>query len=82
MKEGNKMYDYVLQLGFDKKAEDYVQSIKNTLKENNVIDKEKNWRPHVTIDLYDWDDLEEFINAVDEIGKKIVEDRRFFLKKV
>ena len=47
------MYDYVLQYGFDKETQDYIQSIKNTLKSNNIEDKERNWLPHITIDLYD-----------------------------
>lgn len=33
------MYDYVLQYGFDKETQDYIQSIKNTLKSNNIEDK-------------------------------------------
>ncbi len=67
----NKMYDYVLQLGFDKKTEDYIQNIKNTLKENNVIDKEKNWRPHITIDLYNCNSQGQFIGAIDKVMKEI-----------
>ena len=35
------MYDYVLQYGFDKETQDYIQSIKNILKLNNVIDREE-----------------------------------------
>lgn len=35
------MYDYVLQYGFDKEIQDYIQSIKNILKLNNVIDREE-----------------------------------------
>lgn len=65
------MYDYVLQLGFDRKTENYIQDIKNSLKENNVIDKEKKWRPHITIDLYTCNDEDVFINLVDEIIEKI-----------
>ncbi len=65
------MYDYVLQLGFDKKTEDYIQEIKNSLKDNDVMDKEKNWRPHITVDLYNSSNKEEFIKMIDEIVKKI-----------
>lgn len=65
------MYDYVLQLGFDKKTEDYIQNIKNTLKENNVMDKEKNWRPHITIDLYNCNSPRQFIGKVDKVIKEI-----------
>ena len=36
------MYDYVLQYGFDKETQDYIQSIKNILKSNNIEDKERN----------------------------------------
>ncbi len=65
------MYDYVLQLGFDKETENYIQNIKNTLKENNIVDKEKNWRPHITIDLYNCSDQKQFIEMIDEIIEKI-----------
>ena len=67
----NKMYDYVLQLGFDKQTEDFIQNIKNTLKEKNVIDKEKNWRPHITIDLYNCDNEKLFIKHVDRVINNI-----------
>ena len=30
------MYDYVLQYGFDKETQDYVQNIENILKLNNM----------------------------------------------
>ena len=67
----NKKYDYVLQLGFDKHTEDFIQNIKDKLKENNVIDKEKNWRPHITIDLYNCDNEKLFIDNVDKIVNDI-----------
>ncbi len=63
----NKKYDYVLQLGFDKHTETIIQNIKNILKEKNIIDTEKNWRPHITIDLYNCDSEELFIKYVDKI---------------
>ena len=47
------MYDYVLQYGFDIESEKNIQTIKNYLKDNNIKDKERKWRPHITIDLYD-----------------------------
>ena len=43
------MYDYVLQYGFDKKLQEYIQNIKEYLKINNVEDKERNWLPHITL---------------------------------
>lgn len=46
------MYDYVLQYGFDTESKYYIQSIKDYLKNNRIIDREKNWFPHITIDLY------------------------------
>lgn len=61
------MYDYVLQYGFDKETQNMVQAIKNCLKENGVEDKERNWLPHITIDLYDCENQEEFINKLDKI---------------
>ena len=41
------MYDYVLQYSFDKDTENFVQSIKNYLKENKIKDEERNWLPHI-----------------------------------
>ena len=34
------MYDYVLQYGFDKDTEQFIQNIQNYLKENKVKDEE------------------------------------------
>ncbi len=65
------MYDYVLQYGFDKETQDYIQSIKNTLKLNNVVDRERNWLPHITIDLYDCKNKDEFIGKLNKIVKNI-----------
>ena len=65
------MYDYVLQYGFDKETQDYIQNIKNTLKSNNVIDRERNWLPHITIDLYNCKNKNEFIEKLDNITKNI-----------
>ncbi len=65
------MYDYVLQYGFDKKTQDYIQSIKSTLKLNNVVDKERNWLPHITIDLYDCKNKDEFMEKLNKIVKNI-----------
>lgn len=65
------MYDYVLQYGFDKETQDYIQNIKNTLKSNNVADRERNWLPHITIDLYNCKDKNEFIEKLDKIVQNI-----------
>lgn len=46
------MYGYVLQYGFDTESKYYIQSIKDYLKNNRIIDRERNWLPHITIDLY------------------------------
>lgn len=35
------MYDYVLQLGFEKETEKHVDNMKNLLSENGILDKEK-----------------------------------------
>ena len=67
------MYDYVLQYGFDKETEQFVQSIKNYLKENKIKDEERNWLPHITIDLYDCKDQETFIKKLDNIISNIKE---------
>lgn len=65
------MYDYVLQYGFDKKLQEYIQNIKEYLKINNVEDKERNWLPHITIDLYNCKEKEEFLQKVDSVIKDL-----------
>ena len=63
------MYDYVLQYGFDTESKYYIQSIKDYLKNNRIIDREKNWLPHITIDLYNCKNEKEFIDKLDVIVK-------------
>ena len=65
------MYDYVLQYGFDIESKYYIQSIKDYLKNNRIIDREKNWLPHITIDLYNCKNEKEFIDKLDVIVEKI-----------
>ena len=65
------MYDYVLQYGFDTESEKYIQSIKDYLKNNGIIDKERRWLPHITIDLYNCKNQNEFIDKLDIIIEKI-----------
>lgn len=38
------MYDYVLQYGFDIESQNYIQSIKEYLKNNGIQDKEIGYR--------------------------------------
>lgn len=61
------MYDYVLQYGFDIVSQNYIQSIKEYLKNNGIKDREREWLPHITIDLYNCKDQDEFINKLDTI---------------
>lgn len=65
------MYDYVLQYGFDIESQDYIQSIKEYLKNNGIQDRERNWLPHITIDLYNCKNQHEFINKLDIIIEDI-----------
>jgi len=65
------MYDYVLQYGFDSDTQNYIQSIKDYLKINNINDEERNWLPHITIDLYNCKNQQEFIDKVDNIVSKL-----------
>ncbi len=65
------MYDYVLQYGFDKETEQFIKSIQNYLKENKIKNEERNWLPHITIDLYDCKDQETFINKLDNMISNI-----------
>ncbi len=46
------MYDYVLQYGFDKETQDYIQSIKNNLRSNNVIDSDEKLKLYRLISNY------------------------------
>ena len=65
------MYDYVLQYGFDTESKYYIQSIKDYLKNNRIIDRERNWLPHITIYLYNCKNEKEFIDKLDVIVEKI-----------
>ena len=65
------MYDYVLQYGFGTESKYYIQSIKDYLKNNRIIDRERNWLPHITIDLYNCKNEKEFIDKLDVIVEKI-----------
>ncbi len=65
------MYDYVLQYGFDIKSKNYIQSIKDYLKNNGIVDRERNWLPHITIDLYNCKNQKEFIDKLDVVVDKI-----------
>ncbi len=63
------MYDYVLQYGFESNIQNKIQNIKEYLKENGIEDKERNWLPHITIDLYNCANQEKFIKRIDKIVK-------------
>ena len=65
------MYDYVLQYGFDTDSSDKIQNIKDYLKSKNIQDKERNWLPHITIDLYNCKNEAEFISKLDKIIENI-----------
>ena len=65
------MYDYVLQYGFDNKSSMTIQEIKDYLKANGIKDRERKWLPHITIDLYDCKNEEEFLSKLDSIVKDI-----------
>lgn len=65
------MYDYVLQLSFPKNIQTEIQNIKDEIKKNNIKDKEKSWKPHITIDLYNCKKQDEFIKKVDSTIEKL-----------
>ncbi|MCI8393408.1 MAG: 2'-5' RNA ligase family protein [Clostridia bacterium] len=65
------MYDYVLQYGFDKNTQKTIQEIKGCLKKNKIEDRERNWLPHITIDLYNCKSQNEFIEQLDKIVGQI-----------
>lgn len=64
-------YDYVLQYGFDIDTQNYIQSIKDYLKYSGIIDEERNWLPHITIDLYNCKDQKEFFDKLDLVVDKL-----------
>lgn len=72
------MYDYVLQYGFDSETQSYIQSIKDYLKNSGIKDRERNWLPHITIDLYNCENKEEFIGKLDIIMETIEEFKIHF----
>lgn len=65
------MYDYVLQYGFDNESHKLIQEIKDYLKKSGIKDRERNWLPHITIDLYNCKNQKEFIDKLDLIIKNI-----------
>ncbi len=65
------MYDYVLQYGFDNNTQKTIQEIKENLKKNNIEDRERNWLPHITIDLYNCKNQDEFVKQLDKIVEEI-----------
>ena len=71
------MYDYVLQYGFDTNSKNKIQEIKDYLKSNGIKDRERKWLPHITIDLYNCSNKDEFLNILNLIIKDI---RQFDIK--
>ena len=65
------MYDYVLQLSFSRDVQEKIQDIKEEIRKNNIEDKEREWKPHITIDLYNCKNQEEFIKKIDLIVEKV-----------
>lgn len=65
------MYDYVLQYGFDINSQNTIQDIKDYLISNGIKDRERKWIPHITIDLYNCNNHDEFFNKLDSIINKI-----------
>lgn len=61
------MYDYVLQYSLDFKSQEYIQSIKDHLKQNGIKDRERAWLPHITIDIYNSNNEKKFISDCDLI---------------
>lgn len=65
------MYDYVLQYGFDIDSQNTIQEIKDYLKSNGIKDRERKWIPHITIDLYNCKNYDEFFYKLDLIINEI-----------
>lgn len=65
------MYDYVLQYGFDNNTQKTIQEVKESLKKNNIEDRERNWLPHITIDLYNCKNQDEFVKQLDKTVEEI-----------
>ncbi|MBE6123980.1 MAG: 2'-5' RNA ligase family protein [Erysipelotrichaceae bacterium] len=58
--------EYVLQFGFDIKSQKKIQKIKNYLRLKGIVDKQRGWFPHITLNLYQIDDLDKFIEIIDK----------------
>ena len=43
------MYDQVLQLSFSRNVQEKIQDIKEEIRKNNIEDKEREWKPHITL---------------------------------
>jgi len=71
------MYDYVLQFGFDNESQFKVQEIRNHIRQNGFVDRQRGWLPHITIDMYKCKNQNQFIEIVDEIVKGL---KRFEIK--
>lgn len=65
------MYDYVLQFGFDGESQFKVQEIRNHIRQSGFIDRQRGWLPHITIDMYNCKDKEEFIEKIDKIVENL-----------
>ena len=65
------MYDYVLQFGLDDESSKKVQVIRNHIRLEGFLDKQRGWLPHITIEKYNCSNRNEFISRVEKVVSKI-----------
>ena len=65
------MYDYVLQFGLDDESTKKVQVIRNHIRLCGFIDKQRGWPPHITIEKYNCNNRNEFVERVEKVVSKL-----------
>lgn len=63
------MEELILQFAFDREAMITIQDIRNHIRVNEFVDRQRGWLPHITINKYNVEsqDKEKFIKLTDEI---------------
>ena len=66
-------YDYVLQFGLDRLSQAYVQNIRNRIRQNDLVDRQRGWLPHITIDKYKCKEEDKIVEIIDSVVEGIYE---------
>ena len=65
------MYNYVIQIALDRTSQTYVQNLRNCIRQNNIVDRQRGWLPHITVDKYNCKNEKNLINKITEIVSDI-----------